>query len=182
MRWMRKLCPPLRSRTQLLSIAALSLAAVFCQAPAGLRTASTQTTATAPYDGCPSATAPAQIERLPFTDTRTTCAFTKGAVASYGLPCMLQGVTFPEHEAVYKVRLHPGNKDVEFRLKSSSNLILTLLTKCGDGVNSCLRSSPGGKDQVIPKASYTAGDYYLNVDSRTGAVCNYTLTVTGTNP
>jgi uncharacterized repeat protein (TIGR01451 family) len=136
---------------------------------------------------CPAPGAPVQIEVLPFTETRSACNLTMNTVNEYAGVCKVPKTGYPQPEAIYKVSLHPGNKDVEFRVTSSSaDLVLALLSACGDGTT-CVNSSsdilrPG--TEVIPKPTrpYLPGIYFLNVDSKSDKVCDYTLTVTGFNP
>jgi uncharacterized repeat protein (TIGR01451 family) len=136
---------------------------------------------------CPAPGAPVQIEVLPFTDTRSACNFTVNTVNEYAGACTSPRTPYSQPEAIYKVSLHPGNKDVEFRVTSSSaDLVLALLSACGDGTT-CVKSSsdiPHPGAEVIPKPTrpYLPGIYFLNVDSKSDKVCGYTLTVTGVNP
>jgi uncharacterized repeat protein (TIGR01451 family) len=136
---------------------------------------------------CPTLGAPVQIEVLPFTETRSACNFTVNTVSQYAGACKIPGTGYPQPEAIYKVWLHPGNKNVEFRVESSSaDLVLALLSACGNGTACVSNSSdtPRPGTEVIPKPAkpYLPGLYFLNVDSKSDKVCGYTLTVTGVNP
>jgi len=136
---------------------------------------------------CPATGAPVQIEVLPFTETKTVCSFSVNTVNEYAGHCTIPRTPYSKPEAIYKVSLHPGNKNVRFEVTSSTaDLVLALLSACGDGSkcvnNSPDHSGPGTEVMPIPTLPYPPGIYFLNVDSNINQVCGYTLTVTGVNP
>jgi len=145
--------------------------------------------AQAPASQCPAEDAPALIEVLPFTHTGNTCDGFKDIVSSYGGACRIQRATYSGPDAIYKVRLNPGNQRVTFHLEMEgpSDLVLALLRQCGQGTT-CVNSSPdyiGSQAEEFSAAPGSLGIYYLVVDSAEdleGHCGAYTLTVTGVNP
>lgn len=158
----------------------------------------------APTDGFPDAAARAQIEVLvePFIDRRNLCDY-GDTVSSYGGDCRIQGADYAGRDAIYKVRLNEGHRDVGFRLDGMSgdtDLVLALVSAgandraCEDDPagGCCVSNSPdriGPGPEIIAPATYKAGVYYLVVDSaapdpeqRKDRCGPYTLTVTGFNP
>ena len=129
-----------------------------------------------------------EIEKLlvPFKDTGDTSK-AKGSIDNYDSPtCRIPNESYGGGEAVYEVRLNPGN-EVSFFLdvRDNADLVLALVSACGKGT-SCYSSSAdfiGSGDEEIPAAKYPPGIYYLYVDSATGARGGpYELTVRGVNP
>ncbi|HEX4962103.1 MAG TPA: hypothetical protein VF173_14810 [Thermoanaerobaculia bacterium] len=143
--------------------------------------------AQAPYDGCPTPEKPVQIEVLPLPAPLTgdTCTLHNNTMTHYSPPCGINGAAFTNPEAVYKVWLHEGNRDVEFNLTvTSGDLALALVKVCTDTNNACQRSSDGPGNEKLSKQNYLPGIYYLSIDAAAaGGHCGkYTLTVTGINP
>lgn len=129
-----------------------------------------------------------RIEILPFTESSTTCGLSSEREV-YGETCGLQGVDYGRADAVYRVRLNPGNR-VGFLLREGSGAdhVLALVRGCGEptsGTN-CVAASLdfiGSEDETIPARSYDPGVYHLFVDSAADANCGtYELSVAGTNP
>jgi uncharacterized repeat protein (TIGR01451 family) len=138
------------------------------------------------------------IEVIPangITKLGTTCKKTN-AITSYSSGiCHLLDPVYWGNEDIYELRLHEGNA-VSFSLKSQTDLVLAVTTKCGaDAGSTCRNSSAdfmGPKDEEISTTSYKpAGTYYLYIDTferkedsnnEQPACGDYELTVNGTNP
>lgn len=131
---------------------------------------------------------------LPFMDTGDTCDNTNTVTDYTGGSC---GVDLPfpygGEDEIYEITLGAGN-NVAFSADltgSSGDLVLFLLSTCGDG-GSCLAHSqdaigPGVGPEVIDAAAYAPGTYYLYVDSyynagSAGSCGTFSLDVTGTLP
>jgi uncharacterized repeat protein (TIGR01451 family) len=128
------------------------------------------------------------IEKLsvPFKDTGKISK-EAGKAKSYDSPrCRIPKQEYDGGEAVYEVRLNPGN-EVSFFLdvQDGADLMLALVSVCGDGT-SCYSNSAdfiGPDDEEIPAAKYPPGIYYLYIDSAKDAPGGpYELTVRGVNP
>ncbi|HSS48766.1 MAG TPA: CARDB domain-containing protein [Thermoanaerobaculia bacterium] len=121
--------------------------------------------------------------KAPLTLTGNTCGLGKKSLTNYK-GCDIDGVAYPEPEAVYKVWLHEGN-NVKFDLSmdKSMDLALVLLQPCNEA--SCRRSSDSttkGAPESLSMRSYLPGFYFLSIDATSGPCGNYALTVTGVNP
>ena len=142
--------------------------------------ASGQGTCPSTFKGC--------IEKLsvPFKDAGTTIG-ADNVIENYNSPtCRIPNQEYDGGEAVYEVRLNPGN-EVSFYLvgQNGADLVLALVMFSGKD-RKCISSSadfigPGAEE--IPAAKYPPGIYYLYIDSATGAPGGpYELTVSGVNP
>jgi uncharacterized repeat protein (TIGR01451 family) len=128
------------------------------------------------------------IEKLsvPFKDTGDTSRAVGNVERYDSTTCRIPNESFAGGEAVYEVRLNPGN-EVSFFLdvQGGADLMLALVSTCGDGT-SCYSSSAdfiGPGDEEIPAAKYPPGIYYLYIDSAKDAPGGpYELTVRGVNP
>lgn len=154
-------------------------------------------TGPAPLGGGSCAT-PVTIGSLPFSQAGNTCGSANN-ITNYGGPCAAAlGFPYPGPEDVWAITVGTGNAiTVSADLTGSSgDLVLYLLSTCGDG-NSCLFNSqdaigPGaGPEDMNGGAALTgltAGNtYYIYVDSYyavgAGGDCGtYTLNVGGTLP
>ena len=111
-----------------------------------------------------------------------------GSVNGYNSPrCRISpSQEYDGGEAVYEVRLNPGN-EVSFSLvgQGEADLVLALVSTQGEGA-SCYSSSAdfiGPGVEEIPAAKYPPGIYYLYIDSAKDAPRGrYDLTVRGVNP
>ena len=142
-------------------------------------------------DGCPP---DVFITPLPYSDLGNTCSATNTVTNYTGGSCGAD-LPFPYggEDMIYEITLGAGNS-VGFSADltgSTGDLVLFLLSTCGDGAT-CLAHSqdsigPGAGPEVIDPVAYTAGTYYLYVDSYYDAGTNgscgiYALDVTGTLP
>ncbi len=140
-------------------------------------------------DDCPGT----PVGALPFSDPGNTCGATNN-ITTYGGVCGTN-LPFPYggEDHVYQITLGTGN-NVEFSADltdSTGDLVLYLLTTCGDG-NSCVANSQdsigaGAGPELIAATAYTPGTYYVYIDSyynagAAGSCGSYTLSVTGTVP
>lgn len=142
-------------------------------------------------DGCPP---DVFITPLPYSDPGDTCSATNTMTNYTGGSCGTDlGFPYGGEDMIYEITLGAGNS-VGFSADlagSSGDLVLFLLSTCGDG-GSCLAHSQdsigaGVGPEIIDPVAYTPGTYYLYVDSyydagTTGSCGTYALDVTGTLP
>src|SRR3954454_24970746 len=143
-------------------------------------------------NGCPALAAPAQIEVLPATIPNGNLELSTVDSRRYvGQTCDLQNVHYNGHFTIYKVWLHEGNNNIVFRVEpmapANPDLVLFLVRDCNN-LNTCVadsRDTGGPAAERLPyrnPGNYTAGFYYLFVDSISNTSGSYKLTVTGVNP
>ena len=175
-------------RVMLLTSIAWVIVGLTSWAEAQSPTATSATSFSAParsgVDTCPGVS----VGSLPFADSGTTCGLAD-TLSSYTGSCTLFG-SYPGEDAIYEITLGESNM-VGFSLDlsgSTGDLALALIGTCGDGT-SCVSNSfediGVGVDEIIPAASYSAGTYYLYIDSaiaagNPGSCGSYTLSITGT--
>jgi hypothetical protein len=142
-------------------------------------------------NGCPPTGA--TVSALPFSDPGTTCDNTN-TITNYGGVCGTD-LPFPYggENAIYQMTLAAGN-NVAFSMSltgSTGDLALFMITTCGNGTTCVAHSQDavgaGNGPETIAAASYTAGTYFIYVDSyydagTTGSCGTYTLGITGTLP
>lgn len=141
-------------------------------------------------DGCPPGafvTGP-----LPWNDTGNTCGGFTNTVTTYTGTC---GLPFPYggEDVIYEMTLGAGNT-VDFSMDltgSTGDLVLFILSTCGDGTTCVVNSQDsigvGVGPELIASQAYTPGTYYVYVDSyysagSPGSCGTYDLTVNGTVP
>ncbi|MBK8594497.1 MAG: PPC domain-containing protein [Holophagales bacterium] len=141
-------------------------------------------------------TTPVAFSSLPYTDSGNTCnAPAANLVTSYGSVCNTNlPFPYPGPEVVYQFTTTAGNS-VAFSMSltgSTGDLALFVISGvCNAGAN-CVASSQdaigiGAGPETIAAAPYTAGTYFVHVDSYYGSPddgnCGtYTLNATGNLP
>ena len=141
-------------------------------------------------DGCPPGAF--VTDPLPWNDTGNTCSGFTNTVTTYTGACTLP-FPYGGEDVIYEMTLGAGNS-VDFSMDlagSTGDLVLFILSTCGDG-STCVTNSQdaigvGAGPEVIAAASYTAGTYYVYIDSyydagTAGSCGAYSLTVGGNLP